>query len=125
MKQGDAAFEAADFRAALKAFETAHGIMQVPSTGIALARAQEKLGLLLEARNTALAVSRIAARPAEPGVFTEARDAARELAATLEARIPSLTIAVEGPEQTRVTIDGSELLRSQYRVARKLNPEST
>lgn len=122
MKQGDAAFEAADYRAALKAYETAHGIMQVPSTGIALARAQDKLGLLVEARNTALAVSRIAVQPVEPGVFTEARAAARDLAATLEARIPSLLVDVTGPEQARVSIDGVELPRSQFRVPRKLNP---
>ena len=58
MKRGDTAFDAADYRAALEAYETAHGIMQVPSTGVALARTQEKLGLLLEARNTVLAVAR-------------------------------------------------------------------
>ncbi len=122
MKQGDAAFEAADYRAALKAYETAHGIMQVPSTGIALAKAQEKLGLLVEARNTALAVSRISVQPAEPAVFTQARAAAGDLAEALEARIPSLSIDVSGSEQARVSIDGAELPRSQFRVRRKLNP---
>jgi hypothetical protein len=122
MKQGDVAFEAADYRAALKAYETAHGIMQVPTTGLALARAQEKLGLLVEARNTALTVSRIAVQPAEPPVFTEARATVRDLAAALEARIPSLSVDVTGTPEAKVSIDGIELPRNQFRVQRKLNP---
>jgi hypothetical protein len=122
MKQGDTAFDAADYSAALEAYETAHGIMQVPSTGVALARAQEKLGLLLEARNSVLAVARMPARPNEPAAFTEARAAADDLAETLEARIPSLSVDVRGSEQVRVAIDGAELPRAQFRVRRKLNP---
>jgi hypothetical protein len=98
--------------------------MRVPSTGVALARAQEKLGKLLEARDTALSVSRSSAQPNESGVFTEARAAAQELAEAIEPRIPALTVAVEGAplDQLAVSIDGAELPRNLLGVARKLNP---
>jgi hypothetical protein len=124
MKQGDAAFETGDFAAALKEYEAAHAIMRVPSTGIALARAQEKLGRLLEARDTALSIVRLAAQPSEPSAFTEARTAAHELAEAIEPRIPSLTIAVDGApiDQAEVSIDGAELPRKLIGIPRKLNP---
>jgi hypothetical protein len=124
MKQGDTAFAAQDYAAALKAYENANAIMRVPSTGIALARAQEKLGKLLEARDTALAVARSSVQSGEPNVFTEARAAAQELAEAIEPRIPSLTVIVEGPspDQVEVSIDGAGLPRNLLGVPRKLNP---
>jgi hypothetical protein len=124
MKQGDFAFEAGDFAAALKAYETAHAIMRVPTTGVALARAQEKSSKLLEARDTALSVVRSPVQPSEPAVFTEARTAAQDLGEAIEPRIPSLTIAVDGApvDQVQVSIDGAELPRKLIAVPRKLNP---
>ena len=56
MDEGDRKFAAKDFKGALDAYQGAHAIMGVPTTGIEVAKAQEALGLLVEARDTLLAV---------------------------------------------------------------------
>jgi hypothetical protein len=58
MKEGDGKFAAKDYAGALKAYEAAHAIMQVPSTGLPLAKAQLERGLLVEARDTLLQITR-------------------------------------------------------------------
>jgi hypothetical protein len=124
MNQGDAAVARKDFAAAKKAYQSADELMHVPTTGLALARAQVELGELVEARDTALRVVRIAAQPKEPAVFAEARADAQKLADDIANRIPTITIVVEGGPTTgtKVTLDGSELPSGQIGVARKLNP---
>jgi hypothetical protein len=124
MDQGDAAMSKKDYAAALKAYQTADQLMKVPTTGLAVARAQAEGGKLLEARDTALRVTRIPVKDGEPGVFATARSEASALADGLAARIPSLTVTVDGGPVggARVTIDGVELPPSLLGVARKLNP---
>lgn len=125
MKQGDQALAAADYSSALKAYEAAHDIMRVPTTGLALGRAQEKAGQLVEARDTWLAVQRMPVNAGEPAIFSQAREQAARGAAALSPRIPSLTVRAAGllegvtPE---VTINGSPLRASVLGLARKANP---
>ena len=57
---GRAKLAAKDHEGAYKAFKAAHAIMGVPTTGLDLAKAEEALGLLVEARTTALDVTRMA-----------------------------------------------------------------
>ena len=53
--------------------------MHVPTTGLAVARTQAALGLLVEARDTALGVTRIPVIPKEPPVIGEGRKQADNL----------------------------------------------
>ena len=114
-----------DLQAALKAFAAADAIMRVPTTGMEVARSQVALGLLVEARDTALQVMRLPVLPREPGPFKAARDAAASLSEELQTRIPSLTVTVknapEGATPT-VTIDGAVLSAEAMDAPRKLNP---
>lgn len=116
---------AGDAKGALEAFQAAHAIMGVPTTGLDLARAQAALGDLVGARATALGVAAMAAAPNEPEAFTYARGEARALAEELAARIPSLLIRVTGlPAGTtpEVTVDGIAIPPQALPFPRKTNP---
>jgi hypothetical protein len=58
-------------------------------------------------------------------VFRVARQEAASLAASLEPRIPSLRVVVEGAVEgtrVRITIDGKEIAPAAAKLPRKLNP---
>src|SRR5262245_66695671 len=58
MDLGDDKTAAGDLEGALKAYQAADGIMGVPTTGLEVARALEKLGRLIEARDACVRVTR-------------------------------------------------------------------
>ncbi|WP_437307979.1 hypothetical protein [Sorangium sp. So ce388] len=116
---------AGDAKGALESFQAAHAIMDVPTTGLDLARAQAALGDLVGARATALGVASRAAAPNEPEAFVYARDEAEKLAEELAARIPSLFLRVTGlPAGTppKVTVDGVAIPPQALGFPRKTNP---
>lgn len=125
MSQGDKAFAAKDYQGALKAYVAAHGIINVPTTGIEVAKAQEAVGLLVEARDTLLQVSRYPQKADEPQAFQKARDQAKDLAPKIAARISSATIVVSGltgDAVPNVTIDSVVVPPGALLVPRKVNP---
>jgi hypothetical protein len=125
MNEGRADRDKGDLKGAVKAFAAADALMHVPTTGIELARAQVAVGLLVEARDTALRVTRTPEKPNEPAPFKAARDAAAQLNDDLGTRIPSLTVTVKNvPDGTTPTvdIDGSSLPAELLGQPRKLNP---
>ena len=95
MDDGDAKVASGDLAGALTSYETAHAIMHVPSTGIEVAKTLDKLGKLLPALAAAREVAAMPAVAGEPKPFTESREAARALVASLETRIPTLAITVK------------------------------
>jgi len=125
MDEGDAKVEAKDLKGALRAYRAAHTIMNVPSTGIEVARVEAKLGHLVEARKVALEVTKIPTKPGEPKPFAEARAEANHLAVDLETRIPLLTVVVEGvPESApvEVKLDGVFLPSEDARAPHPVDP---
>lgn len=125
MNEGDRLFAAKDYQGALKAYGGAHEIMGVPTTGIELAKVQEQLGLLVEARDTLLQVTRYPKRPDEPKVFTRARDDAAQRAGQLATRIPSIVVTISGPAPgaaVSVAIDGVAIAPAAVSLPRKVNP---
>ena len=114
-----------DHEGARKAFQAAHELMGVPTTGLDLARALEKLGKLVEARTIALEVTNLPPKPREPAAFTEARPAAAALAEQLEARIPALELRIAGPPEgaaVLVRVDGEVVPPAALSFPRKVNP---
>lgn len=65
--------------------------------GLAVARAQAGLGLLVEALESAAQANQIPVRPNETPAYAKARADAGVLAQKLAARIPSIQVKVEGP----------------------------
>jgi len=116
---------AKDYPAALKAYQGADAIMGVPTTGIEVGRAQMALGLLAEARDTLLRVSRFPKDPGEPEAFTTARVSAQKLSENLAQRIPSLQIDVVGVTEIallEVRVDGALIPNALLGLPRKTNP---
>lgn len=124
MAEGREKRDAGDLAAALKAFTTADSIMHVPTTGLEVARTQDKMGQLLEARETLLVVLRIAPQPSDPPPFAEARRAAEALDADLAKRIPTLVVEAtsELPGPITVSIDEQTIAPNLVSVPRKMNP---
>lgn len=123
--EGRKKMAAGQYAEALKLFRAAHAIMNVPTTGLDLARAQEALHQLVEARETALAVTKIPVTPGEAKVFARARSDAATLAEALNPRIPSLVVVVRGPKagtDVKVTIDGAVLPPATVGLPRRLDP---
>lgn len=123
MADGDRLRAAGDLRGAMGRYQAAHAIMHVPTTGLDLARVQAQLGLLVEARSTAVEVIHLPVAPGEPQVFTEARKAILELADQLEDRVPAIKTEVQ-PAQVNYTanIDGVEVPAQVRGLPFKLNP---
>lgn len=125
LDEGDALLKAGDAQGAHDKYHSADAIMGVPTTSYALAEAQLRLSLLVEAADTLARIQRFPAQSGEPSAFTRARaDAGRKLA-ELQKRIPSVTLKLDGAESNdamRVTIDGAELAPSVRFLPRKVNP---
>jgi hypothetical protein len=127
MVQADAHFEAKQYAEALRLYKAAHNLMGVPTTGVGEARAEAALGQLIEARATAIAVTRIPEQPGEPKVFAEARAAAQALVDDLDRRIPALLVKLPNlPTSASVSlaVDGEAVLVPQGRapLPRNVNP---
>lgn len=125
MKDGDTKRTKGDHRGALLSFRAAHAIMNVPTTGLELGRTENELGLLVEARDTLLSVTRLPVVVGESENMRDAREEAQKLSDSIEPRIPSLTIRVEGLAEgvaPRVTVDGTAILAATLGVPRKHNP---
>lgn len=107
---------------ALTAFETAHAIMGLPVTGIDVAREREALGLLIEARDMALSVTRMdATTPANKQAQTEAL----ALYGRVGPKIGAIEIAVTGPPagtELHVEVDGESIPSATASVPRRVNP---
>jgi hypothetical protein len=123
MNEGDQLNDDGDVRGALARYQAAHEIMHVPTTGFDVARLQAKLGLLVEARASAMEVVNLPKAASEPEVFEQARRAAAALANELEPRVPSLRTTVAPAEANySVTIDDVTLPRNARGVAFRTNP---
>lgn len=123
MAEGDRLRAAGDLRGAMARYQGAHAIMHVPTTGLDLARVQAQLGLLVEARSTAMEVIHSPVAQAEPQVFSEARKATLELANQLEDRVPALKTEVQPATASySANVDGFEIPAQVHGLAYKLNP---
>jgi hypothetical protein len=125
MAKGRDLTDKSDLKGALESFAAADAIMHVPSTGFAVAKTQAQLGMLVEARETALQVSRLPSAANDPAPFVEARAKAKALSDELETRIPAIEITlknVPAGASPSVTVDGAALPAAALTLPRKLNP---
>jgi hypothetical protein len=112
MAEGRELRDANNLANALKAFESADAIMHVPTTGYEVAKTQQGLGLLVEARETALAVSKIPPTASDPPPFVEARAKVDALLRELAAQIPTIKVTVSINEPSvvpTVTLDNQSV----------------
>jgi len=124
MDVGDAKMAQGDIEGALAAYRAADEIMRVPTTGIEVGRAQQALGLWVEARDTWMRVALYPKESDEPKPFTLARLEAERLVMALGPRIPTLLVIVARPAPKRfaVWLDDRLLSSEELGVALLVNP---
>jgi hypothetical protein len=124
MDEGKSRVKSGELARALEAFQKAHDLMHVPTTGMAVARTHYQLGHLVEARELAQEVLRYRKESGEPAVFEGARKQARELDAQLKGRIPTVRIHIRGEPAKRITVDDVEIPASALSEPVPMNPGS-
>jgi hypothetical protein len=124
MDEGKARVKSGELARALEAFQKAHELMHVPTTGMAVARVQYQLGHLVEARELAREVMAFPKEAGEPAVFDTARKQAKDLDAQLKGRIPTVRIHIRGEPAKRITVDDAEIPIAALSEPVPMNPGS-
>lgn len=119
---GGNAFLEGKWEQAIDMFTRAESLVHSPVHLLYMARAHEKLGQLVRAREAYIKITNEDLPKNAPEPYRAAkRDAERELAA-LEPRVPSVTITVKGAPQATVTMDGQPVPPALVGVPRPVDP---
>ena len=123
-KQGADALDAGNAPLAVEKLTAGWSLAKTPVIGTDLAMAHLKLGHLVEARESALAVMRLPVSPDETTRSTQARLAAEQLSDKLAARIPKLTINIDGlaGHDGTLTVDSNTVPLVAASAPRAMNP---
>ena len=118
-----AQFKKGDYPAALAGFSRAHSLVGLTTTGLWLARCQEKLGKLVEASETLLEVTRMTLDASALPVHRKAQQEAATERQQLLPRLAQLTLVVSGDQDgLRFELDGRPLKAAMIGVALPVNP---
>jgi hypothetical protein len=117
--------QSGDLLGALRRFNAADAIMNVPTTGFEVASTQAELGELVEARETLLRMLAIPQHLDDPEPFNEARAKARTLDEQLATRIGSITLqdcGVGEMLEMQLSVDGKTLPAAMIGLPFRVNP---
>lgn len=122
--QGVKAYEAGDYAQAVDLFQRAESLVHAPPHLLYMARAHEKLGHLVTARELYNKIIRENLAPSAPQAFRDAQAAAEEEIRAVEPRLARLTVTVEAPPGVvaTVTMDGKEVPAALLGVPRPVDP---
>jgi len=122
--EGAKAFRERRFPEAIDLFSRAESLVHAPPHLLYLGRAQAELGMLVQARENFLKVARESLAGNAPKAFHDAQDDAKEELQKLEARLPYVTINVDGGGAARVAVteDGRRVPDALVGVPRPVNP---
>ncbi len=123
---GREAFNAGDYETALSLFRRAYGLFPAPTVVLYEARTLERMGKWVEALDAFERTTRTPIPSGSPAQFAEAIGAARDEGAELRARVPSLTVEVQGARaddpRLAVTLNGRALSAEQLGRGESLDP---
>ena len=122
---GSKAFNEARWQDAVDLFIRAESLQHAPPHLLFLARSQERLGRLVRAREAYLKITKETLPGNAPQAFRDAQASAEQELRTLEPRIASLTIRVEGAEgaaDMTVMVDGAPMPGALVGVPRPIDP---
>jgi len=123
---GREAFNAGDYETALALFRRAYALFPAPTVVLYEARSLEKMGRLIEAVEAYERTTQIPVDSSAPARFTEAVAAARQEGRDLRARIPTLTLQVQGVSghdpNLEIQINGKAIGAAQLGHALNLDP---
>ncbi len=108
---GLAAYNGGRYSEALDLLRRAESLVHAPTHLLYMARASEKLGQLVQARELYLKASRESLPANAPQAFVDAQRVAQQEAAAIERRLPFLTIKTDAPlpNNYKVTLDEREV----------------
>lgn len=118
------AFQAGSDADAIDRFTRAEALVHAPPHLLYLARANARLGKLVQAKEHYVQIVREVLIPSAPAAFTEAQKSAVAEMPAIEKRIPFLTLVINGEpaRAAKVTIDGVEVPSALVGVAAPANP---
>jgi tetratricopeptide (TPR) repeat protein len=120
---GLAFYESGDYTAALERLRNAEAIYHAPPHLLYIARCLDKLGRLVEARDTYQRVADEPVDPAAPPQFAKAKEAATEELPRVAARIARLTVVVDGAtDDLTLRIDEAELSNDRFGTPIEVDP---
>jgi hypothetical protein len=123
---GREAFNAGDYETALALFRRAYTLYPAPTVVLYEARTLDKMGLMLEAVEAYMRTTQIAVASDAPDQFAEAIAAARQEERALRARVPTLTLRVDGVSSNdpnlKISVNGRAIGAAQIGQAQRLNP---
>lgn len=123
--EGAAAFNEGRWKDAIDLFSRAEALVHAPPHLLFLARAHEKLGQLVKARETYLKIIKETLPANAPQAFRDARASAEQELQRVDPRIASLTVKVQGAEDAKdltVLVDGVAIPSVLVGVARPIDP---
>ncbi len=122
--QGVQAYQAGDYAAAKDRLERAYRVLTVPSLGLWYGRALAKQGLIIEASEVFLEVSRLPTSSGDRAVQEQAQKDAVAEREPLLARIGGIRIQVENanPQEVEVLVDGAVVSSALLGVDKPTNP---
>lgn len=123
-QQGAQAFQEKRWADAIDLFTRAQELVDAPPHLLYIARAHEKLGQLVKAREAYLKIKRADVGPKSPKAFRDAKAAAEKELPEVEKRLPYVSVVVQGDgaDDVRVTMDGSRVPDALIGVPRPVDP---
>jgi hypothetical protein len=124
--QGLHALQEGRYKDALDLCTRAETLMHAPTHLLLIARAQTKLGHLVEAQEAYIKIIREHLAPNAPHAFVEAQATASDEQAALAPRVPMLKVDVEGASASdvQITLDGAPFPSALVGIASPVNPGS-
>ncbi len=105
------AYNAGRFAESIDLFKRAESLVHAPTHLLYIARGHEKLGHLVEARELYVKLTREQLIAGAPRAFLDAQETAQTELQAIEARLPYLTVTLEGSttDGVRVSLDDREI----------------
>jgi hypothetical protein len=124
--QGLHALQEGRYKDALDLCTRAEALMHAPTHLLLIARAQTKLGHLVEAQEAYIKIVREHLAPNAPRAFVDAQATASDEQSALTPRVPTLKVDVEGgsASDVQITLDGAPLPSALVGMASPVNPGS-
>ncbi len=122
--EGLRAFQEGRFQDAVDLCSRAEVLMHAPTHLLLVARAQAKLGHLVEAQEAYFRIKREHLASDAPRAFVDAQASANEEQAALAPRVPTLKVNLEGAsaKDVTLTVDGQSVPSALIGLARPINP---
>src|SRR6476620_2317340 len=121
-QEGEAALVKNAFTTAVDRFSRADALVHAPTLLLELARAQIGLGKLVEAEAIFRRIVSEGVPAGSPKSWTKALEDATQAVDVVAARIPSVTIKVEGPAEAITTLDDVAVAPTTLGVKQPINP---